>query len=580
MSSETKTKTIKESTEQKSAPVMDSVKAANNNKIVNKANIEEDADNQSVKICDSIKESKESDVVSDNIKECEVLDVISRKTVDTVGGRIRLVDRDEDSGLDLFCYIKCSPTDSDFIRKCRGIVFHGDDIVMQAFPYTIEYNETEIDIINSHIKDFSKCSFFDAHEGALVRLFYFDDKWYITTHRKLNAFRSKWASKESFGVSFKKALESEMQSNVGLSSALPDGENLLDRFYSILDNSKQYMFLIKNTIENRIVCDAPDRPTMYHVGTFINGELSLEDQGIHVPFPKRHSFLNNDDLLKYVNTVDCKKIQGVIAFTPDNVQFKILHKEYQDLFKARGNEPSIKFRYLQVRMNKKYIDMLYRLYPDQICIFEEYENTLYEIARGIYRAYVQRFIKKKYVTVPREEFKIIKDCHTWHLTERSENRMSIQQVIKIMNQQTPTDLNHMIRRFRAEQIRKNDETETTRPRSNSGISNISDNTLENPEAPNHTISPLIIGVGSSNTYDPKYMNIGQPVINGGVKSYNRTATISINHNKPRLLKNVNTTIDNNTNSDIKYRKNTRNQYIKHRNIPTSISTDFVEFPPL
>ncbi len=31
-------------------------------------------------------------------------------------------------------------------------------------------------------------------EGTLIRIFYFNDKWIITTHRKLDAFKSKWGS--------------------------------------------------------------------------------------------------------------------------------------------------------------------------------------------------------------------------------------------------------------------------------------------------------------------------------------------------------------------------------------------------
>lgn len=524
MSIETTTDTIKESNEQNTAPVIDPVEPVT--EVTIKKKIEE-------KLNEDLNPSTPSDTIKEN-KELEP-PVFSREAVEAIGSRVRLVDKDEENGLDLFCYVKCTSTDSNFIRNCRGVVFHGTDVVMKAFPYTIEYNDEEIDTISPQVQDFENCSFYDSHEGALIRLFYFGDKWYISTHRKLNAFRSKWASKESFGMSFKKALESEYENNTQLREALPEGDNLLDRFYTLLDIKKQYMFLVRNTVDNRIVCDPPERATLFHVGTFINGDLSLDKEDkINIPMPKKHTFRDVNEVISYVSNINFKYLQGVIVFAPNNVQFKIINKCYQDLFKARGNEPSIKFRYLQVRMNKKLVRMLYDLYPEQADIFDEYENTLYDIARSIYRAYVQRFIKKRYVTVPREEFKIIRDCHTWHLSERTENRISIQQVITVMNQQSPTDLNHMIRRFRAEQIRKKEqETITNTPNRNRSNSNSS-----------ISESPAIISAGSSpQTISPLIIGRNGPGVPRGnnqqSSTYKRTATINTKFPKPRLLKTEN-----------------------------------------
>ena len=85
---------------------------------------------------------------------------------------------------------------------------------------------------------------------------------------------------------------------------------------------------------------------------------------------------------------------------------KLLNNEYVTLFEARGNEPS-KFRYLQVRMDKDKTNALYSIssYADT---FDDYENTIYDVARSINNNYIRRFIKKKYVTVPTEEYVVRK----------------------------------------------------------------------------------------------------------------------------------------------------------------------------
>lgn len=374
----------------------------------------------------------------------------TRKAIENLGNRIRITDTTP-NGLELFCYNSCGPNDSSLIRRCRGVVFNGDDIVMHAFPYTIEFSSTEKKKIEENIQsEFEKCTFFDSHEGTLIRMFNFSGRWYTSTHRKLNAFRSRWSSKESFGTSFKRALETELENNDELRKNIPSGdEGLLERFQSTLDPTKQYMFLVLHNEENRIVCDSPYKPTVYHVGTFVNGDLVM-NENIHIPYPKRHSFLNIDELTEYVNNININKIQGVIIFTPGNKQYKILNEEYLKFFRARGNEPSIKFRYLQVRMNKNMVDRLYSLYPDMIETFEKYENNLYSIAKNIYHSYVQRHIKGKWSTLPNQEYQVDKACHFWHEENRKSNIVSLEKVIEVLNRQHPSNLNAMIRRFNNE----------------------------------------------------------------------------------------------------------------------------------
>ena len=206
------------------------------------------------------------------------------------------------------------------------------------------------------------------------------------------------------------------------------------------------MFLLLNNEQNRIVCDAPQTPTIFHVGTFIDGILSMNED-INIPYPRKHHFSKMSELYDYVNSVNIYRTQGVILFAPDNVQYKIYNREYYDLYKVRGNEPSIKFRYLQVRMDKRYNKLLHYLYPSSSKLFDEYENSIYAIGKKIYQAYFDRFIKNEYITVPTEEFAVIRACHSWHQEDRVNNKISLNKVLEILNTQTPTQINKMIKKL-------------------------------------------------------------------------------------------------------------------------------------
>ena len=385
----------------------------------------------------------------------------TRDAVVEQGEKVRIVDADEDTGLELFCYNRCGNEDSEFIKGCRGLVFNGEKLVLKGFSYTDEYNHLDTEVLSGLFNHFNEWTFYQAYEGALLRLFYFSGKWFLSTHRKLNAFRSKWSSRESFGTLFKRALETEITFNMKLRERIGDDvDNILDSFQESLDKTKQYMFLLRNTADNRIVCMPPKagEHLLYHVGTFSEGVLSMTDDA-GLAYPERHHFQNIDELTRFIDTgLDIKRHQGVVCFGPNGKQIKVYHKEYQHLFRARGNEPSLKFRYLQVRMNSQVSNILYNLYPDMTSTFDDIENTLYDIARVIYRAYVQRFIKKLYVTVPREEYQVINESHAWHLSDRENNMVTLDKVIEIMNKQPPTNLNHMIRRFRIENSKVEDIT--------------------------------------------------------------------------------------------------------------------------
>jgi len=379
---------------------------------------------------------------------------LSRDLIESMNKDVKLTDSKD--GLDLFCYVKCSASDSNLLKKCRGVVFKGDEQIMNGFPYTYEFSEDDTEELENKIKDiFDKCVFYDSYEGTVIRMFNYNGIWYTSTNRKLDAYKSKWSSKDSFGTFFRQSLHSEYNNNTGFKNRISTDESrdIIERYQETLDTNKQYMFLLINNFENRIVCQAPPRPTVYHVGTFIDGKLNMEED-INIPYPQRHTFKNMKEVCDYISKINISRLQGVIVFAPNNVQYKIFNKQYYSLYKVRGNEPSIKFRYLQIRNDKKCVKLLKELYPNFIQAFQEYDNILLEIAKNINRSYVDRFIRNLYVSVPQEEFGVIRSCHGWHLNDRSNNKISLSKVIEVLNQQEPTNLNKMIKRYYLEQKNK------------------------------------------------------------------------------------------------------------------------------
>lgn len=363
---------------------------------------------------------------------------------------ITRVDFDPESNLELYCYNECSNSDDVKLKQCRGLVFHNGNLVLSGFPYTDEYNISQIDEIKQRISSISDWTFYPSYEGALVRLFNFNNRWFVSTNKKLNAFRSKWSSKKSFGELFEDAILHECTINNCLSENI-DRNHIINSFCTFLNKDKQYMFLIRNNKENRIVCDPPSQSEhhVFHVGTFYNNKLDLnhEIKQLNFPRPTELSFKNLDELFQHVSNNNYRNVQGVIAFNSNNIQIKIYNSEYQTLYKVRGNVSSVKFRYLSIRMDKDAVNKMYELYPECIETFEKYENCLFEIAQIIHNLYCQKHIKKIFTVAPQDQFNIMKNCHAFHLTNPKKNIVTLNVVIRYINQTPPHVLNRMIKDF-------------------------------------------------------------------------------------------------------------------------------------
>jgi len=419
-----------------------------------------------------------SNTVKNNIR-VNSTDSLSRNCFESLSNFIKVSDIDEKTGLTNFCYVNDLKTDSDEflnnnveIKKCRGVVFDGENIVMNGFSFTEEYSINELSTTISDTfssigkgcinKGVAMCQVYEAHEGTLIRMFNFKGVWFTSTNRKLNAFKSSCGSNESYGCMFKAALKYQINVNDALKKSIPETNgNFYDAFQKNLDPSNQYMFLVRNTNDNRLVSKAPDNPTMFHVGTFVNGELDM-DIDINVYKPRRIDLKTIDEIHNYVNSIHPSDSSGVIVFCPNNIQFKISSIDHLDMIKVRGEQSSVKFRYLQVRMSKQYNNSLRMMYPSEVNEFDFYEQILHDISRKIHTAYMDRFIHKKFISIPKDDYSIIRTAHGWFLEDRGNHVVTYDVIRCIINERPPSSLNRMIKKYKHDLVVQEKENEKQR----------------------------------------------------------------------------------------------------------------------
>lgn len=394
--------------------------------------------------------------------------------------QITKTDEIKELNLSMYHYTSCSLEDSDATKRMRGAIVSGDGkTISTTFGFTPEFTDGETEAISKYLQDvdISKLECFDSHEGCLIRCIYHakpsarsqnDGEWLVTTHKKLKAFNSRWSSRFSFGEIFSKSLLNEFYINKSFNttmlernSSLKDIKDELElekaiysTFLSSLDKKGQHLFLIKNNYENYIVCDPPEYETAFYVGSFDQEHKLYFDNTIEISRPVKYDFKTIDEIIDHVKRVDIFKMQGVIIYMPNGTLCKIVNHEYRDWLAVRNNEPSIRMRYLSLRTdtrNNELINKLSYLYPHFVSKFDHMEYTITLIVNNIYKAYIDRFIKNKHTVMPKEEFKIMKECNEW-CNQDSRRKISRRIITQFLNKMSPYNLNMLIKRYIAEKF--------------------------------------------------------------------------------------------------------------------------------
>ena len=350
--------------------------------------------------------------------------------------QVVMVDDEYTVDLQLFHYKSCTNESNPLVKKVRGIVRSGDNIVSSSFGYIDELDVTKNkEEIIKRMHSFNQCKIYKMYEGTVVRMFYWRHRWYLSTHKKLNAFDSRWGKSgcKTFGEMFVDAL---CDDRVNFKPQNPDIWDIYNNFCYSLDTNKTYVFLILHDGNTRMVCDNDNSVLpLYHIGEFDNvTHLLVEGNTSNIPSLPRLYFNSPEEIVEYVKNMCPFKNQGLIVYFPNQTQLKIFNSEYKNIQEIRGNQPDIVFRYLEVRHNheeySKFFSVFGEKYSNEL---NDVEKTILNKSLSIFQSYMKRYIYKQFVFVPKVEFIVMQMCHEWHLQDRNNHKMKAYVVYDFVN---------------------------------------------------------------------------------------------------------------------------------------------------
>lgn len=293
-------------------------------------------------------------------------------------------------------------------------VFKNSKILYKTFFWTDKENA----------KRDEESTAFLCPEGVFVRMWACDNDWIISTNRKIYATEHRHLARESYGALFLRAI------------------GPVEDFQANLDKNLIYNFYLLNMDENRIVCYTPENPTVFFVNAV---DRTGKDVSSSLSIPSFFESFKTD--LTDPNETDPRDYQGLVFRHLSGRFTKVFSDNYRQYFELRGTTPSIRFRYLEVRKNDQDREDMYQIYREYNQDFDDYENILLKISKRLYSNYIERYIKKQYISLPKTEFKVIENCHAYHTLDRTNNRVYLDKVIDVVNELPASTLNHLIKEF-------------------------------------------------------------------------------------------------------------------------------------
>lgn len=319
------------------------------------------------------------------------------------------------NGLSNFHYTQCDNSSSSEVKMYRGLIKNEKgEIVCRSFGYTPEVNETDEESMKTIVEPFLSQGNLHAlvsYEATLLRVFHFENKWYVSTCRKIDAFKSKWGGSKSFGELFADCITSK-------SWADEDAESKIQGYCNdTLNKDKIYCFVLRTYDENRIVCRGFSSPQLYMVGNFDKeGNFDISECNVEMVL----SPTSIDELKEEMGKLDSTKSQGIILINSKGDCVKVMKKEYVEAFALRGNQPNVLLRYIELQQkgDPEKVEKYFEMYPEHRDLIIQFTDVMDDICIHIFRKYHKRFIKKEVAIVPPDMYYVIRELHDGFLKDR------------------------------------------------------------------------------------------------------------------------------------------------------------------
>ena len=262
----------------------------------------------------------------------------------------------EDDG---FTLLKYDMINSDFsqqiVRECRGIILDSNDKIV-CFPFYkfFNYGEYYADDI-----DWNSARVQQKVDGSIMKLWYYDGNWRLSTNGSVNAYKVKpdrnW-SQENADVTFGELFESAV--------------NYKDLNYDTLDKNCTYIFELTSP-EAKVVIQYPET-SIWHLGTRDNRTYRELDVDIGIKKPASYPLKTLDDCVEAAKSLPADE-EGFVVVDGNWKRVKIKNPTYLRLHRMIANNDLQKYDIIKMLLENEQDEFL--------CYFPEYGGAFDKLKR-------------------------------------------------------------------------------------------------------------------------------------------------------------------------------------------------------
>ena len=215
------------------------------------------------------------------------------------------------------------------VNECNGIILEKNTFKIICYTFNKCIDTIDLNIISQNI-NLNNLYYETAIEGTLIRLFYYNNKWNISTKKCIDASKSKWLSEKNFAQLFYECVENyEFMQNLNISHC--------------------YSFIIMHH-ENKIVvnyCNA----SAYHISTRDLNTLDEIDIDIGIPKNERINidYNNFNNMVTQIYNDHSLLYEGYIFIDTNYNRWKIKNPYFNKVRNIWGNTNNRFYKYLEIR---------------------------------------------------------------------------------------------------------------------------------------------------------------------------------------------------------------------------------------
>ncbi len=319
--------------------------------------------------------------------------------------------------------------DENIKKQANGIIFEMDTnkIVAMCYPQINDVNTKEQldDLITNDSTTIEFCE-----DGTIIRLYNYNDTWYTSTTKCIDASMSYWSSSKSFNELFWELFDKKSLENLDKNSTY---------FFILLH--KENRIVVKHKRNFLIYISRVDNKTFIEDNTFIfEGNMNI----------KKKEYINKKEFVSIIESnrpFDLANKRGIVIRSTNkntnvNSIYKIDFESYKIIKDIRGNVPEIRMRYIELLNKPESLELLEKIYKEYQLTFAFIKASILKLVKTIHRLYINSHVKHQ-IQIEQDHiyYRTLRQLHAQYKTTNSPIRFE-DVYIKIINLDK-----HVIKRF-------------------------------------------------------------------------------------------------------------------------------------